>query len=220
LGNEIERIIFVDVIHTDSESVERAIKTIQEIKPDVVAVELDHQRYQQLMTPQSNESDQVPLDSVQGLLQQVATLEKALGNLHGSEIGSEMLAAIEEGRRIGSKIALVDRPISATMQAMTKIPLDEIYRFSSMITGSGSEIEETEFDILGFLKEDGSIQDIMTEFRKEFPGLFDVLISQRDVYVAEALHFILGDVTGKIVAILGAGHIEGVKRVLKEKLES
>jgi len=218
LEEDLNRIIFVPVIHTDNESVENARKTVRQIRPDVVAVELDHQRYEELMSPEHDVEPKQPLDSVQGLMQQLALLERSLGNIHGSAIGSEMLAAIEEGREIGAKIALIDRPISATIQAMTKVPLDEIYKLTSMITSTSSDIEDESFDILGFLKEEGSIDEIIDEFEREFPSLFDVLIHQRDVYVAEALYFILGDVEGKIVAILGAGHIEGVVSILKEKL--
>ena len=221
MANDIERIIFVPVIHTDNESVERARKTVVEVKPDVVAVELDHQRYQELMSESSSEVPlEIQLDSVQTLMQQLALLEKSLGDLHGSAIGTEMLAAIEEGRKQGAKIALVDRPIVVTIQAMTQIPLDEIYKLTSMITSSEAEIDTESMDILGFLKEDGSVEEIIDEFKREFPGLYDVLITQRDAYVAEALHFILNDVPGKIVVILGAGHIEGVTRILQEKLRN
>ena len=216
----MDRIVFVAVIHTDKESVEKVKRTVSEIKPNVVAVELDHQRYEQLKSPQNENPEDGGLDTVGELMQQLALFEKALGNLHGSEIGSEMLAAIEEGKKIGAKIALVDRPITSTIQAMGKIPLDEIYKFSSMVMGTSDKIEEENFDILGFLKEDGTIDEILAEFKKEFPALYDVLIDQRDEYVANALNFILGDVDGKVVAVLGAGHIEGVKKALQRKFES
>ena len=214
----MERVVFVAVIHTDNESVDKAKRTVREVKPDVVAVELDHQRYEQLISPQKENPEGNSMDTIGEMMQQVALFEKALGNLHGSELGSEMLAAIEEGKKNGAKIALIDRPISATIQAMAKIPLNEIYKFSSMVMGTSDEIDEGDFDILGFLKEDGSIDEILSEFKIEFPGLYDVLIDQRDEYVANALHFILGDVEGKIVAVLGVGHIEGVRNALQRKL--
>jgi pheromone shutdown protein TraB len=59
----------------------------------------------------------------------------------------------------------------------------------------------------------------MDQFETEFPSLFDVLVKQRDEYVANALLKILNDVQGQIVAVLGAGHIEGVKAALERLLK-
>jgi pheromone shutdown protein TraB len=60
----------------------------------------------------------------------------------------------------------------------------------------------------------------MKDFNSEYPGLSDALIHQRDFYVANALRSILKDVSGRIVAVLGAGHIDGVKKALTSLLES
>ena len=61
-------------------------------------------------------------------------------------------------------------------------------------------------------------KQLKEQFRSEFPGLTKVLIEERDQFVANALHFILNDIQGQIVAVLGAGHIQGVKSVLQELL--
>jgi len=212
-----ERIVFVSVIHTDLESVKEARRVVREIRPVVVAVELDHDRYHQLMSP-PEEGEIAGVESgdmAQDLMQQLAILEKSLGEITGSDVGDEMLAAIEEGRAIGAKIALVDRPMSATVQAMLQVPVDEMYRLTSMLPDATKDIEEGGAgDLLAMLKEDGAVDDLMEQFRSEFPGLSNVLIEQRDQYVAKALHFILNDVEGTIVAVLGAGHIQGVKTAL------
>ena len=214
-----ERIVFVAVIHTDVESVEKARRIVRETKPDVVAVELDHDRYHQLMNP-PEEGDVVkpgPGDMAQDLMQQLAVLEKSLGDITGSDVGDEMLAAIEEGKEIGAKIALVDRPMIATVQAMAQVPVDEMYRLTGMLPDATTDIQNGGAgDLLSMLKEDGAVDDLMKQFKSEFPGLANVLIEQRDQYVAKALHFILNDVEGKIVAVLGAGHIQGVKAALEQ----
>ncbi|NHI88747.1 MAG: hypothetical protein EAX87_04430 [Candidatus Thorarchaeota archaeon] len=214
----LERIIFVSVIHTDLESVDKARRVVRETRPEVVAVELDHDRYNQLMNPPENQEIQDPSsgDMAQNLMQQLAMLESSLGGITGSNVGDEMMAAIEEGRAIGAKIALVDRPISATVQAMMQVPVEEIYKLTGMLPDATKDIEEGgASDLLSMLKEDGAVDDIMSQFRSEFPHLAHVLIEQRDQYVAEALHFILNDVQGRIVAVLGAGHIQGVIKALK-----
>ncbi|MGY5852385.1 MAG: TraB domain-containing protein [Candidatus Thorarchaeota archaeon] len=218
----IDRVVFVPVIHTDKESVENARSVVREEKPDVVAVELDHKRYQDLLQKDENEEVSISTgDTVQNFMQQLAILEESIGELMGSAVGSEMLAAIEEGRKIGAKIALVDRPIAATAQALSQVPLDEMYRLTNLAAGAGEEIDgEEAVDLIALLKEDGSVENIMAQFKEEFPVLFRVLITDRDLYLANALHYILGDVKGKIVAVFGAGHIEGVKTALTSLLET
>jgi pheromone shutdown protein TraB len=220
VGNQFDRVVFVAVIHTDLDSVEEARRVVREVKPTVVAVELDHERYEHLSNPDAHkEIDTMPLtgDTAQDLMQQFAAMEQALGGITGSNVGDEMMAAIEEGRAVGAKIALVDRPMKTTIQAMMRVPLDELYGLTKMLPDATQDIEESgATDILDMLKQDGAVDDIIEQFRSEFPGLAKVLIEERDQYLAQALHFILNDVQGKIVAVLGAGHIQGVETALEK----
>ena len=220
VGNQLDRVVFVAVIHTDLESVDEVRRVVREVKPAVVAVELDHERYEHLTNPSpQDELTPMPLtgDTAQDLMQQLAAMEHALGGITGSNVGDEMMAAIEEGRAINAKIALVDRPMKATVQAMMRVPLNELYGLTNMLPDATKDIEEGgAFDLMEMLKQDGAVDDILEEFRSKFPGLTKVLIEERDQYVANALHFILNDTEGMIVAVLGAGHIQGVKEALEE----
>ncbi len=211
---EIERVVFVPVIHTNPESVETARRTVMDIRPDVVAVELDRMRYHQLINPEQYENlepDTSSGHSVNDLMNQIALLEKNLGHETGAKAGMEMMAAIEAGRKIEAKIALVDRPMDRTAQALAQVPLDEIYRLASLIPEATEGIEDGEGrSLMEFLKEDGAVDNLLSNFRKEFPVLAMVLIEQRDEYIAKAILSILNDVEGNVVAVLGAGHIEGV----------
>jgi len=220
VAGDIERVVFVSVIHTDLESVEEARRVVRETKPDVVAVELDHERYHQLNNPPEEEPVPFAGDAAHDLMQQLALLEKSLGEITGSDVGDEMLAAIEEGRAVGAKIALVDRPMADTIRAMMQVPMDELYRLTGLLPDATKDSENGGAgDLLAMLKEDGALDDLMTQFKTEFPGLADVLIGQRDQYVAKALQFLLNDVKGKIVVVLGAGHIQGVKAALTQLLQ-
>jgi pheromone shutdown protein TraB len=223
MGTPIDRVVFVAVIHTDLESVEHAREVVRREKPAVVAVELDRERYNQLMTPEEHkvpETVHPTGDMAQDLMQQLALLERSLGSLSGSDVGEEMMAAIKEGRALGAKIALVDRPMKETMASMMRIPLDELYKLFNLLPDASQEIQEGGVGALfALLKEEGAIDQLMEQFREEFPNLTKVLIEERDEYVAKALHFILNDVEGTIVAVLGAGHIQGVKDTLKTMLE-
>ncbi len=218
-----DRVIFVPVIHTDAESVKRVRETIKQQRPDVVAVELDRERYELLQNPpeQASVDQMTPSgDMIQNLMQQFALLEKNLGDMVGSDAGAEMLAAIEEGRAIGAKIALIDRPLQMTMQALSRVPLDEIYRLAGMIPEISVDTEgEDATEVMESLREEEGVATLMNQFREEFPNISRALIDERDEFIARALRTILDDVEGKIVAVLGAGHIEGVKKQLQRLLQ-
>ncbi|MHA1614292.1 MAG: TraB/GumN family protein [Candidatus Thorarchaeota archaeon] len=220
VGNQFDRVVFVAVIHTDLDSVEEVRRVVRKIKPTVVAVELDHERYEHLTNPDAHkEIDTMSPtgDTAQDLMLQLAAMEQALSGITGSNVGDEMMAAIEEGRAVGAKIALIDRPMKTTIQAMMRVPLDELYGLIKMLPDVTKDIEEDgATDLMDMLKQDGAVDDILEQFRSEFPGLAKVLIEERDKYLAQALHFILNDVQGEIVAVLGAGHIQGVKAALAE----
>jgi pheromone shutdown protein TraB len=218
-----DRVVFVPVIHTDTESVKKAREAVRDIRPDVVAVELDRTRYHQLMFP-PEELPPTPGrstgDGVQDLMNQIALLEQDLGQMTGASAGSEMLAAIEEGRSVGAKIALIDRPIEVTANALSQVPLDELYRLTNIIPDAAKDLADGgSTSLMDMLKEDGAIGNLMGEFRKEYPVLSRVLIEDRDKFIANAIRSILNDVKGKIVVVLGAGHIEGVSETLKMLLK-
>ena len=222
MNSEMDRVVFVSVIHTDTESVEHAKSTVYDVRPDVVAVELDKSRYELLLNPPDERELErmLPTSNIsQDFMQQIAILQKGLGGITGAEAGEEMMAAVEAGREIGAKIALVDRPIPDTLQAIMGVPLDEIYRLTEQIPafkqdGEGQSIQE----LFALLKDDKKVESLMDQFDEEFPGLSDALVHQRNDYVARALHTILNDVSGKIVVVLGAGHIEGVRKALEKRL--
>jgi pheromone shutdown protein TraB len=224
VASDLKRVVFVPVIHTDIDSVEAARRAVTQVRPDVVAVELDRERFEQLTNPNSQNMDVITAqtgDTVHDLMNQIAILEKELGTMPGASVGEEMLGAIDAGKAIGAKIALVDRPIQATAQALMAVPLDEIYRLTELIPAASEEIEKGEAqDFMSLLKEDGAVDDIMKDFRSEFPILSQVLIEQRDEYIAKALSSILDDVEGQIVAVLGAGHIDGVTKALIRIIET
>ena len=222
MSDALERIIFIPVIHTDRESVNNVREIVRRESPSVVAVELDHERYTQLMNPDKQEEPQtleLTGDMAQDLMLQLALLEKSLGSMTGSDVGEEMMTAIEEGRSVGAKVALIDRPMRDTVKSMMRVPLDELYKLFNMLPDASKEIQEGGVgDLFAMLREEGAVDEIMDQFKNEFPNLKEVLIDERDAYVARALHFILNDVDGMIVAVLGAGHIQGVKKALVEYL--
>ena len=219
-----DRIILIGTAHISKDSVKEVKEVIEEYKPDIVAVELCKKRYKALIhkdkwenTPITSilRSNRVYLILVQTFL---SSIQRKLGKKYGVEPGSEMLAALKEADKKNIKVALIDRDISVTLRrAWRKMGISEKLRlsweFMKALVGYDSE-ELDELDLKELMKQD-VISSLMKEFSKIAPSVSNVLIHERDRYIAKK---ILDESTkGRVVAVVGAGHIEGIKALLTKK---
>ena len=223
-------IIFVGTGHVLEKSVREVKEKIEETKPDVVAVELCRARYKTL----TGEYELSVGDALKGgkpyvLLVQwlLAYLQKRLGADIGVEPGAEMLAAIEKAKELHCRVALIDRDISVTMQRFWHEMrfferLKMVFSLISSLTRGIGLLEELEEE--GIKLEEITSGDVVTrlveELRRFSPNAARVLIDERDAYMARRLLEISNMLSkekpdGKIVAVVGAGHVEGVKRYLE-----
>jgi pheromone shutdown protein TraB len=111
----------VGTAHVSHESVERVERTIEEERPDVVAVELDEGRYRQMQgeTPDELEpSDLLGGNTVFQFLAywMLSYVQTRLGDRFDIDPGADMLAAVDTAKELGLGIALVDRDIQTTIQ--------------------------------------------------------------------------------------------------------
>ena len=60
------------------------------------------------------------------------------------------------------------------------------------------------------------ITEMIEDLRKKFPGLYKALIKERNEYMAKQLIRLTDEFpTKKIIAVVGAGHKESLKEMLK-----
>lgn len=216
-----ENVILVGTAHIAKDSVKEVREVIEEFKPDIVAVELCKKRYEAIKNRENWENTDVSSlikeDKAYLLLAQIflASLQRRLAKEYSIEPGAEMVAAIEEAERRNIKVALVDRDISITLKrAWKKMGLLEkikvVWELLKAMVGYEEEIEN--IDIEKLMKDD-AISAFIEEFKEFAPSVADVLIDERDNYIAKRI--IEESKKGKVVAVVGAGHLKG----LKEKLE-
>ncbi|HHY00131.1 MAG TPA: TraB family protein, partial [Methanothermobacter sp.] len=116
-----ENLKIIGTAHVSEKSVEEVKNTIIESHPDVVAVELDVNRYQNLMNEKKGitqdkdikireilKGNNISMLLVSGFL---SYFQKKIGEEVGVKPGSEMLAATEAAEEVGSQVALIDRDI-------------------------------------------------------------------------------------------------------------
>jgi len=142
----------------------------------------------------------------------LAYIQKKIGDEMGVKPGSEMLAAIEAAKRTGARVALVDRDVGITIQRFWSAMgfLDKVRLIGSLIPavfGWG----EDEIDIDSITKDD-IVSQMISEFRKISPAAANVLVDERDAYIARNLFQLSKQ--GRVLAVVGAGHKEGIIRHL------
>ncbi len=207
-------IIVVGTAHISEESITEVRRTIEEERPDVVAVELDPGRYQALTQPEQQSASIKDILS-SGKLNQflvhwlLAYVQNKLGAEVGVKPGSEMLSAIDAARSVGASVALVDRDINVTIARFwAKMRLIEKLKMLIALLGITTSDEEIDLDEI---TNDDVISQLVTELRQFSPNAAQVLVDERDAYLAGNLL----KLRGKIVAVVGAGHKEGIKNYIE-----
>jgi len=220
IGNDI---LLVGTAHVSKDSVEEVKSAIKEFKPDVVAVELCQKRYQTLTEKEKWEDTPITsflqTDKAFLILAQtfLASVQRKLGEEFGSEPGAEMLAAIEEAKKQNLEIELLDRDISVTLKrAWKKMGVREKFRLvwefiKAMVGYDEEELEEIDFKEL--MKED-VMSAMMKEFSEFAPSVSHVLIDERNKYIAKKI-LDAREKHGKVLAVVGAGHVKGIKEYLE-----
>ncbi|MGB9978990.1 TraB/GumN family protein [Methanobacterium sp.] len=217
-----ESLEIIGTAHVSEKSVEKVRNTILEKKPDVVAIELDINRYTNLLnekegveTPKQEfqikkliKGDNLTLFLVSGFL---SYMQRRIGDDVGVKPGSEMMAAIEAANEIGAKIALIDRDISITLnRALNKMSIIEkakfVYGLIASFFSKDEEIEDIES-----ITEGDALEEVMEYFKEMSPKAYDVLVNERDKYMARMLIDIPDE---NVVAVVGAGHKEGITKYI------
>ncbi len=215
-----KQIILIGTAHISKQSAELVAEVIKSEKPDVVSVELDKQRFEAL----SNQKRWENLDLKTIIKErQLSTLiinillssyQKKLGKKLGVNPGVELLEATKVAKENNIKIELCDRDVRVTLKrAWRSMSFWQKTKFMTMGLASVFEKEEISEEQLEELKDKDVLTELMNDLGKTMPVLKEVLIDERDSYLAKKIKQADGK---KIVAVVGAGHLEGILKKIHE----
>jgi pheromone shutdown-related protein TraB len=219
-----DNIILIGTAHISQESVDEVRKAIEQYKPDIVAVELCQRRYDTITKKEKWENTPVTSliksNNAYFMLAQtfLSSIQRRLGEEYGVEPGSEMIAAMQEAEKHSLKVALVDRDITVTLRrAWRTMGFREKFRvlweFLKAMLGYDEE-ELAELDLKELMKQD-VISAMMEEFSEIAPSAANVLIHERDQYIAKKI--LEESKKGRVVAVVGAGHLTGIQEQLQKQ---
>ncbi|MGD1973291.1 MAG: TraB/GumN family protein [Desulfobacterales bacterium] len=211
-----KQVILVGTAHVSRESAEQVTRVIQEERPDTVCVELCQSRYQSIRQKERwQETDIVKIIKekksfllLSNLL--LASFQKRIAKKLNIKPGEEMIAAIETADEVDAAVHLADRDIRTTLsRTWREMGLWNKIKLLFQLILSLGDVDEIKEEDIEKMKQEDVLETLLTEVGKSLPVLKDILINERDQYLAAKIRTAPGQ---KIVAVVGAGHIPGIKK--------
>lgn len=213
-------LFLVGTAHVSRESVDLVQQVIENERPDCVCVELDDKRYQALSGRKRWESldlkEIIRKKQLSTLLVNLilSSYQKKLGMQLGVMPGAELLEAVRAAEKHSIPIALCDRDVRVTLRRAWHETsfFKKGYLLATLLLSLFDTTEITE-EKLEELKKKDVLSELMSELGEAMPVLKRVLIDERDIYLAEKIKMASGK---KVIAVVGAGHVEGIKKKIVE----
>ncbi len=211
-----KEVILLGTAHVSKESARLVAEVVGTEKPDTVCVELCESRYQSIrQKDQWQDTDIVKVIKekksfllLSNLL--LASFQKRIAEKFDIKPGEEMITAIETGEAVGAEIHLADRDIRVTLSKTWRaMGLWSKIKLLFQIALSVGEIDEIDEKYIEKMKQEDVLQSLLSDVGKSLPILKDILIDERDQYLTHKIRTAPGN---KIVAVVGAGHVPGIKR--------
>ena len=213
-------VYLVGTAHISKESVEDVRATVAQVRPESICIELCKSRHQ-AMTQADNWRKMDIFKIIRQkkavfLLAQLilSSFYRRLGEKLGVQPGAEMLEGIHLAEQTGATLVLADRDIDVTLKRVwgylgfwTKLKLAMQLMMSILFS------EKIDLDMIEQLKQQDQLEAIMAEFAQRFPEIKRRLIDERDTFLAQKIRTAPGKT---IVAVVGAGHVEGIQRQIHQ----
>jgi len=223
LYTDESEVTLLGTAHVSRESAEQAAAVIAAEKPDTVCVELCQSRYQAIRQKERwREMDviQVIKEKKAFLLLSnllLASFQKKIARKFNIQPGQEMVSAIESAEAVGAEICLADRDIRITLSRVWRSTgwWQKIKLLFQLILSSGAVEDISEADIEK-MKEQDVLEALLLELEQSLPVLRKILIDERDRYLAHKIKAAPGR---RKVAVVGAGHVPGIKKYWNESID-
>lgn len=194
---------------------------------DEVAIELCSNRYHGMVDPEAlgrmNLFEVIRAGKAPMVTAMLAmgAFQQRIAEQFGIEPGAEMRAAIVGARDRNLELHLVDRDIGTTLRRIYRnVPWwKRLYLFSGLFASVlvDEEIPEEEIEAL---KEGDVLENTFAQFADKAGRIYTPLIDERDRYMAAKLLDLSENRTGRLLAVVGAGHLKGIQNYLTSGIEN
>jgi len=221
LSWEDKEITLIGTAHVSRHSAELVTQTIEDIQPDTVCVELCNTRLSAIQDADRWRN----MDIVKVIKEKKALMlfmnlllssfQKKIADKFDIKPGQEMINAVTAAETAGAKIIPADREIQTTLSRVwrgmgfwekLKLIFSMVFSF-----GQSDEIEEEDIERM---KQEDILQSLLADVKEAHPIIEKALIDERDQFLAEHIRSAPGQ---KIVAVVGAAHVPGIKRYIENQ---
>lgn len=218
---KIRNLRIVGSSHIALQSIKEVSKAIREEEPDVIALELDRKRMHGLL--QKKKGFDIRMFKQVGFKGALFALvggwaSNVLGRQVNVEPGSEMITALRIAKKEKILVALIDRNIELTLKDLSKsISWKEKWNLLvdmlKGVFGKGIDLDLTK------VPEKKVISKLLSKTRERYPNIYNVLLTKRNKHMARNLTQLMKSYE-RVLAIVGAGHVEGIVKELNQILKS
>jgi len=214
--------------HVSKASADKVNELLSSEDYDAVAVELCPSRYNALINPDSLAKMDI-FDVIRQGKGMMVIANLALGAYQqrmadelGIEPGSEMRVAVNLAKEKNLPVLLIDREIGTTLKRIYRNL--SFFRRMNLITALFASVitrEKVSEEEIEKLKEGDVLETAFSQFATKERDLFKPLIDERDLYMSLRLQAESTDNDyPRILAIVGAGHLKGMRQYLAQSYES
>ncbi|MFA9503149.1 TraB domain-containing protein [Natrinema sp. H-ect1] len=215
-------VTLVPSVHFSPSHCRRVRERIRAVEPDLVAVELDESRFERLEAdsgPALTELSRELSPPAAAAYSAVRAFQRTVVRLAGLDPDyTDMEAAIETAAECDLDVALIDDPVAETLRELARrvgpltIPRSML-RAQSM--GPDAYVDQLALleQPVAEISHGDDVQPAIDHLRRLFPEVAAVLIDRRDRSMARRLHALRRE-GYDVVAVVGAGHHNGVERRL------
>lgn len=194
--------------HVSKDSLD-VIERAFESEPDIVALELDPPRLEALMFEGQGRED----GSL--FIRLLERFQKYIGGKTGLMPGEEMLYAYNRAIQENMDVALVDQDIRITVDRLKQVRRKEKVKAAFSVLGGLVMPVKDGFDIRE-IPEEEKIFEMVGQLRESFPGLYRVLMQERNIHIFESLSRLQRENPESDIAVfLGAAHRKPVCELLR-----
>ncbi|XP_056653546.1 traB domain-containing protein isoform X5 [Monodelphis domestica] len=236
---EGSKVYVVGTAHFSDDSKRDVVKTIQEVQPDVVVVELCQYRVSMLKMDEKTllkEAKEINLEKLQqavkqngvmsGLMQMLLLKVSAhITEQLGMAPGGEFREAFKEASKVPfCKFHLGDRPIPVTFKrAIAALSFWQKVKLAWGLCFLSDPISK---DDVEKCKQKDLLEQMMAEMIGEFPDLHRTIVSERDIYLTYMLRQAAKrlelpraseaeprkSIPSVVVGVVGMGHVPGIEK--------
>ena len=217
---EGKEILLIGTAHVSRHSAELVTDTIEETRPDAVCVELCNTRLASIQDADRWRNmdivkiikEKKSLMLFMNLL--LSSFQKKIADRFDIKPGQEMINALASAKNVGAEVVPSDREIQTTLSRVwrgmgfwekMKLVFSMVFSF-----GQSDDIKEEDIEKM---KQEDILQSLLSDVKEAHPIIEKALIDERDQFLAEHIRSAPGE---KIVAVVGAAHVPGIKRYINE----